>query len=88
MGIRRLARGACVDEAARGVGATSALALAMQAARTATRHDVLGGAARRCIGACGLAGSASGSLLLIWLGSIVLAERGATLKAAGSTVCE
>ena len=60
-----------------GVGATRADALAMQVARMAARHDVLGGAARRCIAACGLAGSAAGSLLLIWLGSIVLAESAA-----------
>ena len=73
---------------ARGAGAMRALALATQVARMAARHDVLGGAARRCIAACGLAGAASGSLLLIWLGSMVLAELGAVASAAGSTACE
>ena len=46
--------------------------------------DVLGGAARRCIVLPRRL--RAGSLLLIWLGSMVLAEVRAS--AAGSTACE
>ena len=64
----------------------------MQQAATKDARHVLGGAPRRSIVdrllLC-LAGSApAGSLLLIWLGSMVLAESAARRYAAGSTVCE
>jgi len=77
--VRRLARvGACGaargdGATARGDGATRALALAAQQAIQRDARHVLGGAARRSIVdrllLC-LAGCASGSPLLIWLGSI------------------
>ena len=64
----------------------------MQQANQRSGCRVLGGAPRRSIVdrllLC-LAGSApAGSLLLIWLGSMVLAELGAVASAAGSTACE